>query len=537
MYSRADFKTYARLIYRLPGFFGHSFSPEQARAILDRRMAERESNFLRIIDKGIFRHARSPYLPLLKMAGCGQEDIREMVRSRGLEETLRTLREAGVCITFEEFKGRAPIVRGGLTHPVKAQDFDNPYLSSSYQLTTGGTTGAGTRVVMDLDFLLDTTPSRLLAFQAHGVLGAPTALWYGILPDGTAINNLLRSTCFGTVPRKWFTPVTSSDVRPALIYRLATWYIVLLGRLRGHPIPWPEPVRMDQAVVIARWISQMLKSEGRCLLRAHVSMAVRVCVAAREAGLDLTGATLMGGGEPPTPAKVREITASGAHWVPTYVSAETGPIGYGCANPAGGTDVHFLKDGLALIQHPRPVLGSDVTVDAFYFTTLLPTAPKLMLNVGNDDYGVVERRSCGCPLESCGYTEHLRDIHSYSKLTGEGMTLIGSDMLHILQEVLPSRFGGSSLDYQLIEEEDERGFTRLSLVVSPKVRIDDDRQVIETVLEELRRGTSVANLARAQWSQAQTLRVKRMEPISTARGKMMPLHLTRRAQPDAEGRR
>jgi hypothetical protein len=109
-------------------------------------------------------------------------------------------------------------------------------------------------------------------------------------------------------------------------------------------------------------------------------------------------------------------------------------------------------------------------------------------------------------------------------------------MLHILQEVLPSRFGGSSLDYQLIEEEDERGFTRLSLIVSPTVRIDDDRQVIETVFDALRRGTSVANLARAQWSQAQTLRVKRMEPISTARGKMMPLHLARRSQPDLEGR-
>ena len=537
MHSWADLKTYVRLLFQLPGFFGRSFSPEEARAILERRLAEREANFLRVAERGIFGYARSPYLPLFKMAGCGMADLRGMVLSKGLEESLSTLREAGVYITFEEFKGRAPIVRGSLTLPVKARDFDNPYLSSSYQLTSGGTTGAGTRVVMDLDFLLDTTPSRLLAFEAHSVLGAPTALWYGILPDGTSINNLLRSTCFGSVPLKWFTPVTSRDIRPALIYRLATYYIILLGRLRGHPIPWPEPVRLDQAVVIARWISRMLRSEGRCLLRAHVSMAVRVCIAAREAGLDLTGATLMGGGEPPTPAKVREITRSGARWVPTYVSAETGPIGYGCARPADGNDVHFMKDVLALIQHPRPVIGSDVTVDAFYFTTLLPTAPKLMLNVANDDYGVIDRRSCGCPLESYGYTEHLRDIHSYSKLTGEGMTLIGSDMLHILQEVLPARFGGSSLDYQLIEEEDEQGFTRLSLIVSPKIHIDDDQQVIETVFEALRRGTSVADLARAQWSQARTLRVKRMEPISTARGKLMPLHLARRRQADAEDQR
>ena len=54
-------------------------------------------------------------------------------------------------------------------------------------------------------------------------------------------------------------------------------------------------------------------------------------------------------------------------------------------------------------------------------------------------------------------------------MTGEGMTLIGTDMVRILEEDLPRRFGGSPLDYQLMEEEDERGFTRLSLVVSPDV--------------------------------------------------------------------
>jgi len=92
------------------------------------------------------------------------------------------------------------------------------------------------------------------------------------------------------------------------------------------------------------------------------------------------------------------------------------------------------------------VPGSDITVDAFHFTTLLPTARKLLLNVESDDYGVVETRSCGGPLESYGYTEHLRQIRSFRKLTGEGVTLVGSEMLRILEEVLPARFGGSPLD-------------------------------------------------------------------------------------------
>jgi hypothetical protein len=148
-----------------------------------------------------------------------------------------------------------------------------------------------------------------------------------------------------------------------------------------------------------------------------------------------------------------------------------------------------------------------------------------MLNVESDDYGVVEDRACGCPLEAYGFITHLRQIRSFRKLTGEGVTLVGSEMMRILDETLPGKFGGSPLDYQLLEEEDDQGFTRISLVISPKVNIANEAAVIETVLEALRRSSVAADLAQAHWRQAKTLRVKRIEPIWTARGKLMPLHL------------
>jgi hypothetical protein len=113
-------------------------------------------------------------------------------------------------------------------------------------------------------------------------------------------------------------------------------------------------------------------------------------------------------------------------------------------------------------------------------------------------------------------------------LTGEGVTLVGSEMMRILEEVLPNRFGGSTLDYQLLEEEDEQGFTRLSLVVSPRLVIEDEQQVIETVLEAMSRSSVGADSARDIWGQAGTLRIKRAEPIWTSRGKLMPLHLLRK---------
>ena len=239
----------------------------------------------------------------------------------------------------------------------------------------------------------------------------------------------------------------------------------------------------------------------------------------------------MGAGEPPTPAKVTEIVRTGARYVPNYSIVEIGPIGLGCARPSDINDIHVFKDTVALVQYAREVPGSKIAVDAFYFTTLLPTAPKLMLNVESDDYGVIETRSCGCPLQSCGFTEHLRHIRSFRKLTGEGVTLVGSDMIRILEEVLPAKFGGSPLDYQLMEEEDEQGFTRLNLLVSPRIEIADEAAVIETVLEALGHSSVAADLARAIWKQAKTIRVKRMEPIWTARGKLMPLNLAKRSEP------
>lgn len=526
-----DLKMYSRFAWGLRSFLRHPISLEEARAIVRERMAQREDNFLRLVEKGIFGYPRSPYRPLLKLARCELGDIQSMVRARGLEKTLHVLREAGVYVTFEEFKGRQPIIRDGHVFPVQAHAFDNPYLSRCYHAQTGGSTGAGTRVPIDLDHLAAQAPHLMLTHEAHDLLHVPLAVWYGMFPDCSGINAILRNFRHERLIDRWFTPLIARDLRPSLKYRLANHGFLALVRLFGGTIPQPEPVRLDQASVIARWVAQTLKTEGACQVAAGaVSRALRVCIAAREEGLDFTGAVLWGGGEPPTPAKVREMTRIGVRWIPGYWMTEAGMVGGGCARPADGNDIHLFKDALALIQHPCQVPGSEVTVDAFHFTSLLPTAPKLMLNFQSDDYGVIESRSCGCPLESYGFTEHLRHIRSFHKLTGEGVTLVGSEMIQILEEVLPARFGGSSLDYQLLEEEDEEGLTRLNLLVSPRVEIPNETIVVETVLEALRRSSVAADCAGAIWKQAGTLRVKRMEPVWTARGKLMPLHVQRRSE-------
>ncbi|HEY5595928.1 MAG TPA: hypothetical protein VIL47_01520 [Candidatus Bipolaricaulota bacterium] len=521
---------YWRFAWALRDFLRHPITLEQAKAIVRQRMAQREENFLSLVERAIYHNPRSPYLPLLKLAHCELGDLQRSVRSKELEATLRELHQAGVYITFEEFKGRTPIVRNGKTIPVHVEDFNNPHLSHYYQAESGGTTGKGVRVSVDLNHLAAQAAHFALAYDAYGLLDAPTVLWRGILPDSSGMNNLLRGAHFGNVPKRWFSPLNVQELRkqPAAKFRLATQGIVLVGKLWGVPLPWPRRVGLEEAAVVARWAAETLKTHGPCVIRATVGRAVRVCLAAQEEGLDLTGAVFMGGGESPTPAKVRQITRTGARWVATYAFSEAGMVGLGCARPLDGNDVHLLQDAFAVIQSPHRIPGWETTVDAFHFTSLLPTAPKILLNVQIDDCGLLEKRPCGCALEGYGFHEHLRQIRSFTKLTSEGVNLAEGDMVRVLEEVLPARFGGSLLDYQLVEEEDEHGLTRLQLLINPSISIADEREVVETVLDALWRNNAIDDMVRAVWAQGKTLRVRRQAPIWTARGKFMSLHLMKR---------
>jgi len=523
-----DAKMYARFAVGLHKFLQQKITLEQARQVIRNNLANREDNFLRVLERGVYGYVDSPYLPLLKWAGCEYGDVEKLVCQDGLTAAVRKLRDEGVYITFEEFKGREVIKRGGREFPLGPQGFDNPYLSSCYVGETGGSTGAGTRVSHDLEHRAARIPLQMVSQDIHGILHMPRAIWRGMLPNAVGINNMISSGVMGNTPRKWFTPMLGSDLKPSLKYKMANAYIINVCRLHGVPVPKPERVPLDRADIIVRWMEKVLREEGAVQVAGGVSLSLRIAIAAKEMGVDLTGAVLSGGGEPPTEAKVNTITSTGARCLPSYHFSEAGAVGLACNNPIDCNDHHLIVDHLEVLQYPRAAPGTDVMVDAFNFTTLLPTAPKILLNVEIDDYGIIEDRRCGCEWERMGFTRHVRGIRSFRKLTGEGMTLIGSDMERILDQVLPEKFGGSAQDYQLFEEEDEHGFTRRSIIVSPRVSLDDESAVVRAVLDELGKGNAFTDLARAFMAQANSLGVKRMEPVWTDRGKLMPLHMAKK---------
>src|SRR4029078_3529477 len=116
---------------------------------------------------------------------------------------LLALRAAGVYVSFEEFKGRTPLVRKGQEIALQQSDFANPFLSQSYGSTTSGSTGTPRHASTALGHLSLQAEHRLAALSAHGLLDAPSAIWRPILPAGSGLNNVLRAARIGQPPPPW----------------------------------------------------------------------------------------------------------------------------------------------------------------------------------------------------------------------------------------------------------------------------------------------------------------------------------------------
>ena len=141
------------------------------------------------------------------------------------------------------------------------------------------------------------------------------------------------------------------------------------------------------------------------------------------------------------------------------------------------------------------------------------------------DRAVMTQRSCGYPLEQLGWTTHLHTIRSFEKLTAGGMTFLDSTIIRVLEEELPSRFGGGPTHYQLVEDEASDGKPRLRLLVHPVVGPVDRAAVADAFPRAIGGGDSTMEL---QWRQTGFLRVERQRPLTTIAGKVQHLHLAGR---------
>ena len=490
-------------------------------AALRYQMEHREEHFLDLARRIVFANREHPYHELFRIAGCTAEDLAAEVGGHGLEPALEKLYAAGVYLTHDEFKGKTPLVRGGREIPCSAQAWLNPLVRGHMTSSSSGSRSPGTRTPKSTPLQVYREVYHRLQGREFSLAGRTLVQVRPILPSTIGIGTSLRRFRFGEPPAKWFSQ--SGHWRDTGHYRAVTHLLLRTARLMGAPVPFPEYLPEDDFSPVARWIAGLKREGFPCVLRSYVSPAVRVAAAARDAGMDVAGTLFLVDGEALTDAKRAVIEAAGCEVYPKYGISEVGSIGSACRRMRTGNSVHVHSDAVAVIGRRRRTPLSDVEVNSLMFTNLLPFAARFLINAEMDDAGRLGTADCDCEYSRAGLHRRIDGIYSYGKLTGQGITLMGGDIVRILETALPERFGGAPGDYQLVEYDGARQ-AQVELRISPRASAAPPAVVRDFLLREIR-GCYGGSLASRVWTHSGGLEAVAAEPFATRSGKVLPLHL------------
>ena len=521
----------AQFLRELPRFLHHPLTLEQAEAILRERLAGRGTDFLHVMRRAVYEHPSSPYRALLAWAGCEFGDLARLVARDGVEGTLLALLRSGVYLTVDELKGRQPVVRGASTLAIEPDQLRNPHASLHVAARSSASRGAGTLVVNGLDALRDRAVNTCLTLAARGGADWEKGAWS--VPGSLPL--ILRYSAFGKPPTGWFSCV---DPRTAGLHpryrwseRALRWGSAIVG-VRIPPLRHAPPHDPD---AVLRWIRDVLDRGGIPHLWAFPSAAVRAVLVATERGVDIRGTQMTVTGEPVTAARLASIRAAGVEAVPDYGSAESGGVvAYGCLAPETSDDVHLYHDLHAMVQ-PAAAGPHALPAHTVCVSSLRLTSPLILLNASMGDQAVLESRACGCPLERLGWTTHLHTIRSFEKLTAGGVTFLDADVVRVLEDTLPARFGGGPLDFQLVEDEARDGRPRLRLLVHPRLGALPEGVIADAFLDAIASGSGAARVAGTLWREMDVLTVERRAPVTTAGGKVQHVHAATADRPTTRG--
>ncbi len=489
-------------------------------ALIQRMLDNRERNFLDLVRQVVFSNPSNPYYALFQWAGCTYGDLEHAVKTGGLEPTLESLRENGVYLAHDEFKGSRPIVRSGRQLPARPTDFNNPLVRGLLESTSGGTRSNGTNTWRSLEFLNYREAQTMVMWGPFGLAHRPIVGIRSILPaDGgmrMALNFGRRQVRYD----KWF--ALGGAFQAAGHYRTVLKFLLLEARLLGVPVLFPYYLPHNDFSPVARWLARRCSEGVKPIFWSNVSQGARVAAAAADAGLDISGTTCIVGSEPLTEAKREAMRMAGCDVHNRYGVSELGQVGVACPEMKSG-EVHICRDTLAVISYRRTAPLTDVEIESLMFTTVLPWSPLCLINVEMDDSARLEPARCHCSLKAMGFSQQASQIYSYGRLTGQGMTLVGGDVLKLLEIRLPQRFGGTSTDYQLVER-DGPNQTEIELRVHPQVGARSAEEVKEFFLSELK-AVYGGGLTQRNWRHSEGLRVVFAAPYMSIKQRVQPLHL------------
>jgi hypothetical protein len=330
------------------------------------------------------------------------------------------------------------------------------------------------------------------------------------------MQTILRFTGAGNAPERWFTQIPLSLPGVAAHKRLANRMLDLAGIFTGGGLPRPQVVPMHSPGPVIEWAREALRS-GPALLICYASSGAKLGPAAAAAGVSLEGLVVSLSGEPVTEAKLDAVRACGAAAASTYAFTPEGTVAISCPH-SRPEELHLWEHDFAVVSRERD-RGDGVVVPALCMSALAANAPRVIVNVENDDYGDVYRddQPCSCEIGRLGMRTRLSDVRGMSKVVTGGTTVPGAVFQRMVDEVLPRKFGGGPSDYQFVEEE-TGGPTIVTLRIDPRIGPVDEG-VAAALVRDVLESTDAGLLASAVWAAA--IPIVRDLPVPTRGGKLL----------------
>jgi len=495
----------------------HPVTIEESRATIATEVRRRGPRLLASLDALVWPHAASPTRRLLHHAGLEAGDVRALVADHGVEGALETLRDAGVYVAYEEYQGRIEARRGSASFAFSPADFFNPVTRADYLATTGGSRSEGTPVELSFAWQRRQGRQRPLQAEMAGSVAAPAAVWLPVFPSAAGFGAVMKTTAGGSRPERWFSQIPT-DLRGVTSHKqVANRFLPALNALVRAGMPAPEHVPSNAPEPVLDWLRGALAQGGSAVITGYASSLTALARHAVERGIDLTGTLAFPASEPVTAGKLHAMRAAGIRPFPMYAFVPEGTMGLSCGHCAD-EEYHLWEQDLAVVGRVRS-RGDGTDVDAYLWTSLAIEAPRVLLNVENDDYGTIRRDvDCPCPLGQVGLRTRLAGIRGISKVVAAGISLDGEVFDQLAEVALPARLGGGPGDYQFVEEESGAG-TVVALRIHPglgDLDHDEARRAFHAALGSSDNGI----LAGSVWD-SEALRIDRAAPIVTKAGKTL----------------
>ena len=519
------FKGSVMLAAALPKFFRDRITLQRAEEGVKRLLDSRVERFLDVVHTQIYERPASPYRKLLKYAGCEFSDLRSSVQRCGLEDTLVRLAAEGVYLTSDEFKGKKEVVRGADSFVVSPADLERRGSSAGFTIQSSGSRNRPLETFSPLEWRTVQALGEAVFYSAHDLFASVHGVYEPVI-SGRMLFTLINAKLDIATDRWFALNIGVHGVAEDRYHHFNARLAAMTARRCGIRIANPEYLNPGDVTPILDWISENRREGKSCCLKTVVSNALRIARQALETGMSLEGTTFAVSGEPLTQSKRRVIEEAGARIVLRYGPGGGNGASLGCGNPHFTDEVHVPESMFMFVEHPRPMEYGGPPIHPLMLTTLHPAAPRCLLNVQNGDYATMTTRDCGCALEKVGFTRHLHTIRSFEKLTSEGVNYFTTDIVELLENAFPSEFGGGPGDYQLIEEEDHSGQTRVTLLVHPDVVALNEEALLFRLRQNLAEGSRDNRFMSKVWQNAGTFRIRREAPHASARGKILPLHMT-----------